>query len=234
MVTPTQQPLPTQRIPVTRTSHRRHASRCVFWSNYSSALETGHYWQPIRLFEIHASHDHYWRSFFHLFSVFFLSIAARHATIVWCVSIPRVPRRHVSPQSQPWRCRSRRRWSRRRRSTARLTLTLAGLPRALCTLCSPLSPPPDWMHHRHVVLLHSRRHMSSRYSLVPDRHSVPWCEAPPIPGPAWYVDASDALPSAVSLPWHHTGARVLSDDGLVCHLVVVSFAFVCVSPCLGP
>ena len=78
--------------------------------------------------------------------------------------------------------------------------------------------------------------MSRRYSLVPDRHSVslPWCEAPPFPGPAWYVGATDALPSAVSLPWHHAGARVLSDDGLVCHLVVVSFAFVCVSPCLGP
>ena len=68
----------------------------------------------------------------------------------------------------------------------------------------PSQPPPDWMHHRHVVLLHSRRHMSRRYSLVHDRHSVSltWCEAPPFPGPAWYVDASDALPSAVSLPWH--------------------------------
>ena len=148
-------------------------------------------------FSIHASHDHYWRSFFRLFSVSFEALLL-DTTVVWCVSVacpvespePAMEMQESSPMVSPPPQYSP-------------TDHDVGQPsQSAVHPVQPPQPPPDWMHHRHVVLLHSRRHMSRRYSLVPDRHSVslPWCEAPPFPGPAWYVDASDARPSAVSPP----------------------------------
>ena len=201
MVPPAQQPLSTLRIPVTRTSHRWHASRCVF-----DRIEA----QPLEQVTVD-SPSAFSKSMLLMIILGVLSFAClvfllrhccppRHRRVVRIRST-RAPSPRES-QSQPWNCRSQRRWSRRRRNSSSTDHDLGRSSQCAVHFVQPPQSPAGLDASPNRGIAPRSRHKSRRYHRVPVRRPVSllWCEAfHRSPGPAWLVDASDALPSAVSL-----------------------------------